>query len=395
MRLAQPVPSQLRAPVVDFLRGWALLGVVIGNFLSFYYLGADPERDKDTLTLVLEFIARYLFAAKSWTLLSILFGYGFSVLIGNIVNNTAKPISFFLKRMAWLLAFAFLNSMFFFGDILRDYALLGVFLLLFRKSSPQTLLRTSLLLILVIPFVSAYTRPLGVSFQAQADALIPAFKSHSWLDVFRFNLETTWYLQILNPPYAIMVHVLMLACMLLGVAAHRSNFIHRLGTDPRLVRRIFFTSLALAVVLTAAFSYLNETKAPLLTYFRFGYWGVISTMFAVATGLCWLHGTGRMRVLSAHLQDMGRMTLTHYMVQCVLIAAVFSGAGLGIFNTKPYWFYLILAIGIYTLQVFLSRWWLARFQYGPVEWLWRKLCYGGAISSIGISKLAVPEGINR
>lgn len=394
MHLAQPLPSRLRAPVVDFLRGWALFGVAIGNFLSFYYLGADPERAKDTLTVALELIARYVFAAKSWTLLSILFGYGFSVLIAHIAD-TGKPMSFFVKRMAWLLAFALLNTLFFWGDILRDYALLGVLLLLLRNSSAKSLLRTSVLLILVVPFVAAYTRPFGAGLQAQADALIPAFQSRDWLDVFRFNLETNWLMAILNPSYAIVVHMVMLACMLLGMAAHRSDFIERLAADARLLKRLFLASLALAIVLNAALWHLGQVKAPFLTYFRFGYWGVISTMFAIATGLCWLHGRGRMRALTVRLQDTGRMTLTNYMIQCVLLAVVFSGAGLGIFNTRPYWFYLALAIGVYALQVVASRWWLARFQYGPMEWLWRKLSYGEAISSTANPRQPAPEGIRR
>lgn len=388
--LTQPLPAHQRTPIIDILRGWALLGVAIGNFTAFYHLGSSPEREEDTLTSVLEYVSQYLFSAKSWTLLSILFGYGFSILIKNIADKTGNPVAFFLRRMFWLLVLAFVNSIFFYGDILRDYALLGMLLLLFYRVPTKTVFRTSVLLMLIIPFVSAYVRNLGISYQAEADALIPAFHSQNWLDIFWFNLQTTFFIGIISPQYAITVHVAMFACMLLGVVAHRSDFPHRLASDPNLAKQIFRISLALAVALNAALWYLNELEAPLLTYFRFWYWGIISTMLAIASGICWLYNTGRLGFLSMYLQSMGRMTLTNYMAQCILLAVIFSGAGLGIFNTMPYWFYLFLAIGIYAIQMVVSRWWLSNFQYGPIEWLWRKQSYGLGVSSIKREKAAAP-----
>lgn len=388
--LTQPLPAHQRTPIIDILRGWALLGVAIGNFTAFYHLGSSPEREEDTLTSALEYVSQYLFSAKSWTLLSILFGYGFSILIKNIADKTGNPVAFFLRRMFWLLVLAFVNSIFFYGDILRDYALLGMLLLLFYRVPTKTVFRTSVLLMLIIPFVSAYVRNLGISYQAEADALIPAFHSQNWLDIFWFNLQTTFFTGIISPQYAITVHVAMFACMLLGVVAHRSDFPHRLASSPNLAKQIFWISLALAVALNAAFWYLNELEAPLLTYFRFWYWGIISTMLAIASGICWLYNAGRLGFLSMYLQSMGRMTLTNYMAQCILLAVIFSGAGLGIFNTMPYWFYLFLAIGIYAIQMVVSRWWLSNFQYGPIEWLWRKQSYGLGVSSIKREKAAAP-----
>ncbi|RNF83071.1 DUF418 domain-containing protein [Montanilutibacter psychrotolerans] len=388
---AQPLPASRRTAIVDVLRGWALLGVTLGNVVSFHQLGADPERTTDALTSALQFVSQYLFAAKSWTLLSVLFGYGFSVLIENIASKTGKPAVFFLRRMAWLLALALVNCLFFYGDILKDYALLGMLLLAFARCSSQTLFRIGLVLLLAAPFVSAYARGMGYDFDARIDALLPAFLSDRWMDVFRFNLEATWLLAFFNPQYAITVHVVMFACMLLGVTAHRSGVLQRLGTEPALARRLCLASLALAVTFNMALWYLTQVKAPVLTYFRFGYWGVMCSMLAIAAGLCWLYGTGRMGRLVKPLQAMGRMTLTNYMAQCLMLAVVFSGAGLGIFNTQHYGFYVLLAIGTYVLQVFASQWWLARFAYGPVEWLWRRLSYGVAVQPMAAARHAAAE----
>lgn len=372
----QPLSPHRRAPIIDILRGWALLGVAIGNFSAFYHLGSDPQREKDTLTTVLEYAVQYIFVAKSWTLLSILFGYGFSVLIKNIADRTGRPASFFLKRMLWLLVLAFINSLFFFGDILRDYAVLGVLLLAFYRSPTKTVFRAGIFLMLIVPFVSAYVRSLGINPQPEVDALLPAFHSQNWLDVFQFNLNANFLTAILNPAYAITVHVVMFSCMLLGMAAHRSDFLHQLATHRDLAKRMFWSSLALAIVLNTALVFLNNAQASVLTYFRFGYWGVISTTLVIASGICWLYQCGRLESLGVRLQVMGRMTLTNYMVQCILLAVIFSGAGFGVANGMPYWFYLLLAIGAYAIQVVVSGWWLSNFQYGPIEWLWRRQGYG-------------------
>ena len=179
--LTQPLPAHQRTPIIDVLRGWALLGVAIGNFAAFYHLGSSPEREKDTLTSVLEYVSQYLFSAKSWTLLSILFGYGFSILIRNIADKTGKPVSFFMRRMFWLLVLAFVNSIFFYGDILRDYALLGMLLLLFYRVPTKTVFRTSVLLMLIIPFVAAYVRNLGISYQAEAYVKVKRPQLTDWI----------------------------------------------------------------------------------------------------------------------------------------------------------------------------------------------------------------------
>ena len=76
------------------------------------------------------------------------------------------------------------------------------------------------------------------------------------------------------------------------------------------------------------------------------------------------------------VQAMGKMTLTNYMMQSILAPFIFLNVGLGIFNTKPFWFYILVALLVFIIQIGLSKWWLSRYQFGPVEWIWRQLSYG-------------------
>ena len=62
--------------------------------------------------------------------------------------------------------------------------------------------------------------------------------------------------------------------------------------------------------------------------------------------------------------------------QSVICAALFNSHGLGLYGTVSPWQGLLLTIVIFSLQIALSAWWLGRFRYGPVEWVWRSLTYG-------------------
>ena len=137
---AIPIQQNQRTAIVDILRGWALLGVVLMNYIDYFYIGLDEAYKPDQLSGVLQAIGGILFAAKSWTMLSLLFGYGFAVLMQNIAAKGMQPAVFFTRRMFWLLVLGIINSMLFFGDILKDYALLGLVLLLLHRLSAKAAL---------------------------------------------------------------------------------------------------------------------------------------------------------------------------------------------------------------------------------------------------------------
>src|SRR5471030_3310014 len=159
-----PIQQSQRTAIVDILRGWALLGVVIMNYAYFSKFGDPKDSPKvDTVNSILDSILNIFFSAKSWTLLSLLFGYGFAALIDHIRAKGLNPVKFFSRRMLWLLVFAFINSCFFFGDILRDYALMGLFFLFFYKSKGKFAFILALVLIAVLPVVAPLVKRIPYS----------------------------------------------------------------------------------------------------------------------------------------------------------------------------------------------------------------------------------------
>jgi len=120
-------------------------------------------------------------------------------------------------------------------------------------------------------------------------------------------------------------------------------------------------SLTPAISATAAVL-LREVSTPFLSLFY-------------VTGIILLWQRGALSWLFAGLAALGRMALTNYLVQCIALAWLFYGHGLGLMGINIVYIPL-MTIGIYIAQIVISRWWLSRYSQGPAEWVWRRLTYG-------------------
>jgi len=371
-----PIEQGKRTAIVDILRGWAILGVAIGNYSGLPHISVSKESNS-VLSEILSKIDQFFFAGKSWTLLTILFGYGFAILINNVAAKGKNPVAFFSWRMLLLFILAFVHSAFWFGDILKDYAFLGLILLLFHKSSAKTLGILSAVLVLLIPFVMAYIKSFNF---ARIDIIsnpeyLKLYYSGNWLDFFKFNLVASFYQQIIAPGYAITAHLVMLACMFFGVMLQKLNFFNRLNEMKTPLKYVLISSFAIAVIIGIAFYFAIENKAEFLKFFHPYFWLILSTMIFIATGITLLYINGKLKTIFSYFSAGGKMTLTNYIAQNILTAFVFSGIGFGVTYTLPYWFYFALAVFVFIIQLFISKWWLSKYNYGPIEWLWRCASY--------------------
>ncbi|MBK0369902.1 DUF418 domain-containing protein [Flavobacterium agrisoli] len=374
----QPIEQSKRTVIVDILRGWAILGVAIGNYSAFQTIGVPHETKQSIISEILLSVNEYLVSAKSWTLLSILFGYGFAILINNIVAKGKNPILFFSWRMVLLFLFAFINSLFWYGDILKDYAVLGLLMLLFYRLPSKTLILICSILIISIPFLTAYVN--GIEFNPVGITTNPAYlklyHSGNWFDLFNFNLLASFYDEMIIPGYAIVVHTLMFACMLLGFLLQKIDFFNRLNEYKKLLKRTFWLSLIISIIIFSSFNLIIFYKRfDILIFFIPYFWLVLSTMVFIASGICLLYTNGKLKTIFSYFSYGGKMTLTNYMAQNILGVFIFSGIGLGIGDKMPYWFYFCLAVFVFILQLFISKWWLSKYNYGPIEWLWRSASY--------------------
>lgn len=387
-----PIEHKQRIAIIDILRGWALLGVVLMNYADYFYLGLDWSVYKpDLLTSILLGVSNVIFAAKSWTLLSVLFGYGFSVLMANVAAKEMNPTLFFSRRMFWLFILALINSSFFWGDILKDYAVMGMVILLFHKCSARTAFIISLLLLIAIPgvaaLVSSLKSPGGMEL---IKPHIYLFESSNPVKVLWFGLYGTYLYEILSPGYLFTVHVVMLSCFFFGMAAQKAGFFLRIHENKKYVKRIFWLSLAVVLAMGALFMVTQKMKWGWIKYYNPFYFIILASMLFIASAICWLFISGKLQAFFRSMQVIGKMTLTNYITQNMIALLLFSGIGFNfsLKNRIHFGYYLLFALIIYVAQVFISKWWLKKYQFGPVEWVWRQLSYAKRFSN---RKPEVPE----
>jgi uncharacterized protein len=84
------------------------------------------------------------------------------------------------------------------------------------------------------------------------------------------------------------------------------------------------------------------------------------------------------RIAMSPLASVGRMPLTNYLMQSLIATTLFYGYALGLYYRIGPAVGVVIALAIYAVQVAYSAWWMARFRFGPMEWLWRTLTYGKA-----------------
>ena len=169
-----PVKASERHVILDALRGFALLGICFANFPEFsLYTFQKPEITEAMPTAEIDKVIRflqYLFVdGKFYTIFSLLFGIGFSIIISNAAKKGTDGFRIFYRRMIVLATIGFLHLMFIWsGDILLLYALLGMLLPLFRHVSDRVLLGTSAVLLLLPIPIDWLAGTFGVSLSAPA-----------------------------------------------------------------------------------------------------------------------------------------------------------------------------------------------------------------------------------
>ena len=370
---------------VDALRSFALGGILMVNIWyfadPFILAGTVSPNHGSAADLAVRFTVAALFEAKFYLLFSFLFGYSFVLQWRAAVAANASPVQRMLRRLGALFVLGLLHGLLlFFGDILLTYSLMGLILLAshsMRTSSAAiaggalTGVIGSLILMvgLFVAIAGTGIPPSGITVDVDALTQNPG-------SVFSTNarnfLDTVAGVVFLQGP-------LSLAMFYLGLAAGRARLLER-----RLSARTLTTTAAtcLPVGLTA-----GVLQAYLTTYAdgdRFGILAVgISTLTAplLAAGyvsiLLLVFRTTAGAHLCGFLAPAGRMALTNYLMQSVILALIFTAYGLRLSDQLPAVTVAGIAVVVFVSQLVFSRILLSHIRIGPAEWLLRSVTYGG------------------
>lgn len=393
-----PVLTGERYVILDALRGFALLGICLANFPEFsLYTFLCPEAAGAMPTSSADHVARYLhyifIDGKFYTLFSLLFGIGFSIIISNAARKGADGFRIFYRRMAILLLIGFIHLMFIWsGDILMLYAFLGLFLPLFRNVPDRKLLACAAVLLVIPVFVDLALSLSGASLsagvvRAQQECCarygITEENFAYWLrdaqsygDVFKFLVQGALVRmqEFIDGNRAFKVMGLFLVGFWLG----RNRIYARLEEKRGMLRKVFVFGLAAGLPLSVLYAWSSMEGHPsgLALHTLLYTLSVYPLGFAYAAGLS-LYSLRRSdsRLLSAFAAP-GRMALTCYIGQSVLGMLIFYGTGAGLGAGMGLVYVLLTAAGVFVFEAVFSRIWMRFFQFGPLEWIWRMLTYG-------------------
>jgi uncharacterized membrane protein YeiB len=173
--------------------------------------------------------------------------------------------------------------------------------------------------------------------------------------------------------------VVLVGMFLLGFGFVRSGVMDDTAAHLPLFRKLATVALPLGVGLGLAGALITTSHTP---GDRSDGWGIAQGLLMLGNLPACLGYVGLLVVLLHSrfggavrlLAPMGRMALTNYLTQSLLCMLYFYGFGLGHWGLPRAQQVLFVAL-VYGLQVAFSHWWLARFRYGPMEWLWRGFTY--------------------
>src|SRR5690348_14284725 len=295
-----------RLPIVDILRGWALLAVVLVNFAIFYTLGSTTRIPAgDTVSRVTKLLVQVFFQSKGWTLLAFLFGYGFSVLIARLRASHPHPTRAFALRMFWLLVIAIANCALYYGDVLKDYVLVGLVILVFQRVSARTALRLSLACLLAFPALIAWSRSLDLANPVPEPDLA-LYQSSNLLDVLRYGLQAGLRMSLAVTKYFDW-DLVMLACAFAGMYCHRSGFFETIGERRRQLRWLCLGALAFAILCAGLRTADSNLEWNVLGHYDIAMWFLLGQMVCFTAAICWLYVAGRGRRLFEWMRQAGRM----------------------------------------------------------------------------------------
>jgi len=374
MHASAPAPARL--PIVDILRGWALLGVVLVNFAIFYTLGSATRIPPgDTVSRISKLLVQVFFQSKGWTLLAFLFGYGFSVLIARLRARHPHPSRAFALRMFWLFVIAIANCALYYGDVLKDYVLVGLVILAFQRIPARVALRLSLICLIAFPALISWSRDLEL-VNPVPEPELSLYQSGNLFDVLRYGLVAGLRMSLAVTKYFDW-DLVMLTCAFAGMYCQRSGFFETIETRRRQLRWLCLGALAFAIASAALRGADSAFGWHLLAHYDIEMWFLLGQMVCFAAAIGWLYVAGRCRRVFEWMRQVGRMTLTNYMAQNLLGLLIFSGFGLGLLHRMPYSMHVAMALMVFAAQILFSRWWLAKHRVGPVEWMWRRLASQG------------------
>lgn len=375
-----------RIEVVDALRGFAVMAIILVHNLEHFIFPVYPTRQPEWLAVLDDGVLNVvfsLFAGKAYAIFALLFGFTFYIQCRNQAMR-GKDFGYrFLWRLVLLLGFATLNAAFFpAGDVLLLFAVVGLVLFAVRNLSDRAILAIAVVFLLqpmewfhyiMYSLDPDYALPdLGVG--AMYAEVAEYVKAGNFWDFIRGNVTLG---QKASLYWAVGAGRFMQTAglFLLGLYIGRRGLF--VATDSHL--RFWVKTLIVAAVCFAPLYSLKEqimacddesVRQSVGT--AFDMWQKLAFTFVLVSSFVILYHKEHFRKAVSALRFYGRMSLTNYIAQSVAGAVIYFPFGLYLAPYCGYTASLLIGLALFVLQVRFCKWWLAGHKQGPLESIWHK-----------------------
>jgi uncharacterized protein len=391
---ATPVQPAERISEIDIVRGIALFGILMVN-MSFFKAPVMMDRLPSYYNPGLEqFCAWFIqlfFTGKFYAIFSFLFGLGFYLFMERTLAKGLTLMPLYRRRLLILLAFGAVHLFLLWsGDILFTYALVGFILLGFRQKTLQSLKRWIIGLFITTLFLQGIfglVQGLGKVFSGDQYSRMMAEIIGDSIVVYTGGSfsELVAYRLVNEIPYILISLIVwipaVLAFFLCGFYAGKLGVFKDLVGNAPLFRKICLIGFplgALGLILyvlveTGLWPVGLAAKQALLSMSN--YFASLFIFPAYVSMILLALQTQTCKKLLVPVAAAGRMALTNYLSQTLILITLFYGFGFGYFNQVSLAQGILITFVLYLIQVVWSNLWFKKFKYGPLEWFWRGLTY--------------------
>jgi uncharacterized protein len=389
-----PISLSERIVFIDVLRGMALFGILAANMRGFFapldcYDHIQVLYHSRADILAQGFIEAFI-QGKFISIFSFLFGMGFAIQMSRAEARGVRFLGFYPRRLLALMLFGLIHGMLIWaGDVLLTYALSGTILLLFRNRQQKTLLwwAGSLFALPIVGstvflalYFSRFHRPwmdpkppdvqkLYTVINIYAHGTVRQILTQNWVE-WKRELPTTLFA------------IYAAALFLLGMWVWRAGIVQRLEDYRPVLKRVCAWCIPVGLVMSIFVASVRAVVSPgtvsLWGWFAGIFWlpgaHILAAGYVSGLALLFLHEDWRRSLLP--FAAVGRMALTNYLMQSVICTLFFYHYTTGLYGKIGPAAGLIPTVILYGAQVVFSNWWLQRYRFGPMEWLWRGMTYG-------------------
>ena len=380
-----------RLDLVDALRGFAIVSIMLLHNIEHFNLYYSAEGIPAWMATIDKYLwdaGFWLFGGKSYAIFALLFGVTFHIQMQSRQNKGEDFRMRFAWRMVLLFMFGMVNTLFYDGDILSFYAVLGLTLIPVSRLSNRHLVMMAIFLSL-----QPWQWMLAGEAMTQPARTLPnpaswAYFGNATEYLTKGSMLDAWWGNLTNGKAGAVLwswengRVLQIpALFMAGMVLARTGRFEINQANRSFWLRTMVIALALLLPLAWVNAHIggwigNEAlRRPIKTIIQA--WVNLAAMPILASVFVLAYHSGWLKSVFKLLSPLGRMSLTSYVMQSIAGSFIYYGFGLGLYRYTGSTYCLMIGLGLAGMQIAFSIWWLKHHKQGPLESLWHRLTWLG------------------